>query len=85
MLPLEAEEFLSWMASERGRATNTLAAYRRDLDGYTAWLAAHGTTIREVDRACLDREDDVVSRSRIDKCAGYVRRRQSSCVAAISK
>lgn len=38
VLPLEAEEFLSWMAAERGRAANTLAAYRRDLDGYWGWL-----------------------------------------------
>ena len=30
----EAEEFLSWMATERGRSANTLVAYRRDL----AWL-----------------------------------------------
>jgi len=28
-LPLEAEEFLSWMATERGRSENTLLAYRR--------------------------------------------------------
>ena len=38
MLPLEVEEFLSWMATERGRSANTLAAYRRDLTGYCAWL-----------------------------------------------
>ena len=38
-LPTEAEEFLGWMASERGRSANTLAAYRRDLSGYAGWLA----------------------------------------------
>ncbi|MGH9214025.1 MAG: site-specific tyrosine recombinase XerD [Acidimicrobiales bacterium] len=37
-LPLEAEEFLTWLAVERGRAANTLAAYRRDLRAYWAWL-----------------------------------------------
>ena len=37
-LPLAVEEFLSWMATERGRSANTLAAYRRDLDNYCAWL-----------------------------------------------
>jgi len=26
MLPLEVEEFLSWMVAEKGRAPNTLAA-----------------------------------------------------------
>ena len=30
------------MASERGRSANTLAAYRRDLAGYAAWLSEHG-------------------------------------------
>ena len=37
-LSLDGEEFLSWLAVERGRAANTLAAYRRDLRAYEAWL-----------------------------------------------
>ena len=41
-LSLEAEEFLSWLAVERGRATNTLAAYRRDLIAYERFLADRG-------------------------------------------
>jgi integrase/recombinase XerD len=45
MLPLEVEEFLSWMVAEKGRSSNTLAAYRRDLAGYCEWLAAHGTGV----------------------------------------
>ena len=55
MLPLEAEELLTWLATERGRSANTLAAYRRDLTGYTAWLAGHGTSIVAVTPADLDR------------------------------
>ncbi len=39
-----AEEYLSWLAVERGRATNTLTAYRRDLVHYEAALAEHGRT-----------------------------------------
>jgi integrase/recombinase XerD len=54
-LPSTVEEFLSWMASERGRSVNTLIAYRRDLLGYTGWLQAHGRTIQDVDRGALDR------------------------------
>jgi len=38
-LSLAAEEFLSWLAVERGRSANTLAAYRRDLRAYEAFLA----------------------------------------------
>jgi integrase/recombinase XerD len=32
------EEFLSWLAVEKGRRPNTLAAYRRDLVVYAEWL-----------------------------------------------
>ena len=38
-LPLAVEEFLTWMATERGRSQNTLAAYRRDLNSYCEWLS----------------------------------------------
>lgn len=41
-LPLEVEEFLVWLSSERGRARNTLQAYRRDLRRYQAWLVVRG-------------------------------------------
>jgi len=54
-LPLEAEEFLTWMATERGRARNTLAAYRRDVGGYVTWLAANGASIDTVQSAELVR------------------------------
>jgi len=52
-LPIEAEEFLAWMLAEKGRSSNTLAAYRRDLRGYCAWLAAHDTTVLDVDHITL--------------------------------
>jgi integrase/recombinase XerD len=54
MLPLEVEEFLSWMATERGRSANTLSAYRRDLNSYCSWVTNRGTDLRNVDRAALD-------------------------------
>jgi integrase/recombinase XerD len=41
-LPLAVEEFLTWMATERGRSRNTLLAYRRDLANYCAWLRGRG-------------------------------------------
>lgn len=47
-LPLEAEEFLSWMAAERGRAANTLAAYRRDLGSYWRWLQSRSLDLTTV-------------------------------------
>ena len=53
-LPLPAEEFLSWLAVERGRSVNTLAAYRRDLGAYTAWLTAQGLGLDDVDEPTVE-------------------------------
>jgi integrase/recombinase XerD len=43
-----SEEFLSWLAVERGRAANTLSAYRRDLLAYETWLAGRGLAVGDV-------------------------------------
>lgn len=48
MLPIEVEEFLSWLVAEKGRAPNTIDAYRRDLTGYCTWLEEHGATALDV-------------------------------------
>lgn len=53
-LPLPAEEFLSWLAVERGRSVNTLAAYRRDLAAYTAWLSDQGQEVGQVDEPTVE-------------------------------
>jgi len=55
LIPLEVEELLTWLATERGRSVNTIAAYRRDLTAYTAWLDRHGTSLGRVAAAELDR------------------------------
>ena len=52
-LPVEAEEFLAWMLSEKGRSANTLAAYRRDLRAYCAWLDERGRSVLDVDHDLL--------------------------------
>jgi len=57
-LPLEAEEFLTWLAAERGRSTNTLAAYRRDLAAYVAWLQG------PIEEATPRRIDDYIAHLR---------------------
>lgn len=46
-LPLEAEDYLTSLAVEKGRSANTLAAYRRDIRHYRAFL-------RERDRDLAD-------------------------------
>lgn len=41
-LSLDSEDFLVWLAAERGRSKNTIAAYRRDLTAYEGWLRSRG-------------------------------------------
>ena len=41
-LQKQAERFLRYLALERGRSENTLAAYRGDLSGYLTWLSHQG-------------------------------------------
>ncbi len=48
ILPIEVEEFLSWMVAEKGRSANTIAAYRRDLGVYCEWLATRRSTVLDV-------------------------------------
>jgi len=47
-LPVEAEKLLSWLADEKGRSVNTVAAYRRDLAAYGGYLDDRGLTPGEV-------------------------------------
>lgn len=72
-LPLVAEEFLSWLLSERGRAANTLAAYRRDLNAYVAWLGERQLTLATVTTGDLV-ELLATSRERGDAPATIARR-----------
>lgn len=53
-LPLDVEEFLIWLAAEKGRSANTVRSYRRDLGSYCAWLQQRGLTIDDVAPADLD-------------------------------
>jgi len=51
--PLEVEEFLTWLSAERGRSSNTIAAYRRDLRLHVAWLGEQGRTIADADESLV--------------------------------
>lgn len=55
LVPVEVEEFLGWLAAERGRSINTLSAYRRDLTTYCDWLMARGTDVHRVAPSDIDR------------------------------
>jgi len=71
-LPLDAEEFLSWLTVERGRSANTIAAYRRDLNAYCAYLVRQHRTLDAVTEADIERY--VQSQQRDGKAATSVAR-----------
>lgn len=50
-LPGEVLDLLTWLRVERGRSANTLAAYRRDLEAYVAWLGERGLVVGDVSEA----------------------------------
>jgi integrase/recombinase XerD len=54
LLPLEIDEYLTWLRLERGRAASTVSAYRRDLTAWAAHLRVLGRAVPEVT------EDDLV-------------------------
>jgi integrase/recombinase XerD len=54
LLPIEVEEWLSWLATERGRAPSTLAAYRRDARRWCTWLRDRGTDLAGADTATAE-------------------------------
>ena len=53
LVPAEVDEFLTWLAVERGRAPGTVEAYRRDLRRYAAWLDGRGIVVAAVVEADL--------------------------------
>jgi integrase/recombinase XerD len=53
-LHASVEDFLGWLAVERGRAANTVAAYRRDLAAYERFLAARDVDLGSVDPGLID-------------------------------
>jgi integrase/recombinase XerD len=53
-LSVDGEEFLSFLAVEKGRAANSLVAYRHDLLAYEAFLAGRGTALGDVEPADID-------------------------------
>jgi len=48
-LPVMVEEFLVWLAVERGRASSTVAAYRRDLLSWWRYLLGAGVPLEDAD------------------------------------
>ncbi|WP_447653057.1 site-specific tyrosine recombinase XerD [Microbacterium sufflavum] len=56
LLDRALDAYLRHVTIERGLSAHTIAAYRRDLDGYRGWLATEGITdTTEVTPAVIDR------------------------------
>jgi integrase/recombinase XerD len=53
-LTSDAEEFLSFLAVERGRAPASISAYRRDLRAYEEFLAGRGLPVREASPSVVE-------------------------------
>ena len=70
-LPLEVEDFLVWLATERGRAANTLAAYRRDLRAYCRHLADCGHDVLTADSDAVP-EPQGVNGMRVHRYTGFL-------------
>ena len=54
VLSRDAEEFLSYLAVERGRAPASISAYRRDLAAYERFLADQGVTLLKADVGLIE-------------------------------
>jgi integrase/recombinase XerD len=77
------EFFLERAWSELGLATNTLASYRRDLEGYSRWLAACGHDLASADREQLQRYLGERSRSGGIAGSGYKARSNARLLSAL--
>jgi len=54
VLSRDSEEFLSYLAVEKGRAPASISAYRRDLKAYERFLADSGVTIAQADAGLVE-------------------------------
>ncbi|MGA3214071.1 MAG: tyrosine recombinase [Acidimicrobiales bacterium] len=54
VLSRDAEEFLSYLAVERGRAPASISAYRRDLAAYEQFLAERGVALPQADASLIE-------------------------------
>jgi integrase/recombinase XerD len=55
VLSCDAEEYLSYLAIERGRARNSIESYRRDLLGYEEFLVVNHRGLGDVDATTIEK------------------------------
>lgn len=54
-VPVEVDEYLAWLVAERGRSSNTVSSYRRDLVNYVGWLVDQRLDVASVSARDIDR------------------------------
>jgi integrase/recombinase XerD len=64
VLSRDAEEFLSYLAVERGRAPASISAYRRDLAAYERFLADRRLTLDQADARSIEAYVALLSESK---------------------
>ena len=64
VLSRDAEEFLSYLTVERGRAPASISAYRRDLLAYERFLSDRGVTVLEADVGLIEAYVALLSETR---------------------
>lgn len=81
-LARDLDSYLRHVSIERGLAANTVAAYRRDLDGYVEWLGARGVVeiadvsqqqVSDYVRELGSREDSPLTASSLARVLSSVR------------
>src|SRR5579885_2204332 len=77
------DAFLERAWSELGLADNTLASYRRDLEGLARWLASRDETLDRASRASLNRYLGERSLRGGRRGAGYSARSNARLVSAL--
>jgi integrase/recombinase XerD len=69
--------FLAWLSIEQGRSPRTVEAYRRDLDGLTAFLRTSDKSVEDCDAS--DLESFVASLKKAQLAAKTVARQLAAC------
>jgi len=73
-----AEEYLTWLAVDRGRARNTVAAYRRDLLAFHRFVCSEGRDMTDAEPGLVDdylhrRRQEGASPASIARCLAAIR------------
>jgi integrase/recombinase XerD len=78
----DVEAFLTTLLLERGRSANTLAAYRRDLERYEAWLWEQESSIEAADDDLIVRHLDALAKREL---AAASRRRAAMTIRSFHR